>query len=113
MFTDTITTGTIPVTYTKRAPKGARNTWVPSGDLPSNERRMEIGHEVTAAKRVSSLVKFALVRPHPTTGILEEASVRIITTRPASFTNAEMELINNHANLFHTGANFTKVLNQE
>lgn len=113
MYTDTIIVGTIPVTYTRRSPKGARSVFVPSGDTPSNERRLEIGHEVTAAKRVNSLEKFALIRPHPVTGVLEELSIQVKYTRPASATEAEMQLLADHVKSFGTIANVTKIYNQE
>lgn len=113
MFTDTITVGTVPVTYTRRSDKGTRSVFVPAGDTPSNERRLELAHEVTASKRVNSLEKIAITRPHPTSGVLEEASVQVKVVRPASFTDAEMQLLRDHAVLFNTSTNFGKVLNQE
>lgn len=113
MFTDTITTGTTSVTYTRRAPRGNRAVFVPSGDTPSNERRLEISHEVTAAKRVNSLVKFAIVAPHPVTNVLEEGSIQCKIVHPASFTEAQVQLYCDHLVKFLTSGNVTKVFNQE
>lgn len=113
MFTDTITTGTTSVAYVRRAPRGNRAVFVPSGDTPANERRLEIAHEVSAAKRVSSLVKFALTRPNPVTNVLEEGSVQVKLVHPASFTEAECQLLVDHFVKFGIAANVTKVFNQE
>lgn len=113
MFTDTIATGTTSVTYTRRSPRGNRAVFVPSGDIPSNERRLEIAHEVSAARRVNSLVKFALNRAHPTTGVLEEGSVQVKLVHPASFTEAEVQLLADHTVKFLLAANVTKLFNQE
>jgi hypothetical protein len=113
MFNDTITIGTTPVTYTKRAPRGTRSVYVPAGDTPTNERRVELGHEVTTTKRVNSLVKRALVRPNPLTDVLEEGSIQIKIVRPGSFTDAEMQLMRDECVSFLTSTNFAKVLNQE
>lgn len=113
MFTDTIVVGTISVTYTRRSDKGTRSVFVPAGDTPANERRIELAHEVTASKRVNSLEKFAITRPHPITGVLEEASVQVKVVRPASFTDTEMQLLRDHAVLFNSSTNYGKILNQE
>lgn len=114
MFTDTIATGTTSVTYTRRSPNGSnRSRFVPVGDTPANERRIEIAHEVSAAKRVSTLVKIALSRPHPVTSVAEEASVQVKVVHPASFTEAEVQLIVDHFVKFATAANVTKLYNQE
>lgn len=113
MFTDTITVGTTPVSFIRRTMRGLRSVFVPSGDTPSNERRVEIGHEASAAKRVSSLVKFALVRPNPVSNVLEEASIQTKFVHPASFTEAEMQVLADQNAKFWTPANTTKVYNQE
>jgi hypothetical protein len=113
MFTDTIATGTTPVTYVRRSPRGNRACFVPTGDTPQNERRIEIGHEVTAARRVNTLVKVALTRPNPITDVLEEGSVQVKIVHPASFTEAEVQLLADHFVKFATAANVTKLYNQE
>jgi hypothetical protein len=113
MFADTIATGTTSVTYTKRAPRGARSVYVPVGDTPDSERRLELAHEVTSAKRVNSLVKFAKIRPNPITNVLEEGSIQVKIVHPASFTEAEVQLYVDHCVKFLTAANVTKIFNQE
>lgn len=113
MFTDTITVGTTPVTFTRRNPNGARSVFVPSGDIPQDERKLEIAHEVTAARRVNSLVKVSRTRINPTTEVMEEVSFAVKITHPASFTEAEVQLIRDHAVTFLTAGNVTKLFNQE
>lgn len=113
MFNDTIALGTTPVTYTKRSPRGTRSVFVPTGDTPSNERRLEIDHEVTSAKRVNSLVKTALVRAHPVTSVLEEIGIQITIKRPASASEAEVQLIGDHLKTMLSPGNITKLFNQE
>lgn len=113
MFTDTIVIGTVPITYTRRTPKGTRSVFVPVGDTPSNERRLEIAHESTASKRVNSLAKVAQVAPHPVTNVLEEGSIQIKIVRPASFTEAQVQLLADHAAKFLVSGNVTKMFNQE
>lgn len=113
MFADTIATGTTSVTYTRRAPRGTRTVFVPVGDTPDNERKLEVAHEVASSKRVSSLVKFGKIRAHPVTNVLEEASVQVKIVHPASYTEAEVQLIADHAVKFLTPANVTKLFNQE
>lgn len=113
MFTDTIALGTTPVTYTRRAPRGNRSVFVPSGDIPSNERRLEIAHETSAARRVNSLVKVALMLQNPTTSVMEECSIQIKYTHPASFPEATVQLLANHGATMLLPANVTKVYNQE
>jgi hypothetical protein len=113
MFNDTITTGTTAVTFTKRTSAGTRTIWVPVGDTPANERRLEVGHEVSAAKRVSSLVKVAIVRPHPVTSVAEECSLQCKIVHPASFTEAEVQTVVDQGVKFLIAANVTKIYNQE
>lgn len=114
MFTDTIALGTTSVTYTRRTRKGLRDVFVPVGDTPDNERRIELGHEVTASRRVNSLVKIAKVRPNPSnTTVSEEGSIQIKIVHPASFTEAEVQLLADHAKTFLSVANVTKIYNQE
>lgn len=117
MFNDTIVlNNSVPaaVTFTKRSPRGSRNVWVPSGDLPSSERRIEIGHEVTSAKRVNSLVKIAKVTTHPVTNVLEEHSYQVKIVHPASATLADVKDLNAFVcSFFGTAANVEKVFNQE
>lgn len=113
MFTDTISTGTTVVPYIRRTPRGTRTVFVPTGDTPQNERRIEIGHEVTAARRVNTLVKIALVRPNPVTDVLEEGSVQVKLVHPASFTEAEVQLLVDHSVKFLIPGNVTKLYNQE
>lgn len=113
MFTDTITTGTVSVTYTRRSNKGTRSVFVPSGDTPVNERKQEIAHEVTAAKRTNSLVKFAITYQNPITGVLEEVSFNGTWKRPASATEAQVQLVTDHFVKFATAANVTKIFNIE
>lgn len=113
MFNDTIVTGTTPITYTRRSPKGVRSVFVPAGDTPTNERKVEIAHEVTTTKRVNSLVKIAITRPNPVSSVLEELSVQFKIVRPGSATDTEMQLIRDHLVTFATSTNFAKLLNQE
>jgi hypothetical protein len=113
MFTDTLALGTTPVTYVRRSPRGNRSVFVPSGDTPQNERRLEMAHEVSAAKRVSSLNKVALVRPNSVTNVLEEGSIQIKLVHPASFTEAEVQLLADHGKTLLSVANVTKTYNQE
>lgn len=113
MFTDTIALGTTPVTYVSRAPSGGRSIRVPSGDTPANERRLEIASENNAANRVSSMVKVAVRRPHPVTAVSEEASVTVKIVRPASFTEAEIQLAVDHLKTMLSAANVTKLYNRE
>lgn len=113
MFNDTIVIGTTPITYTRRAPKGVRSVFVPAGDTPTNERKMEIAHEVTSTKRVNSLAKVALTRPNPVTTVLEEGSIQVKLVRPGSFTDTEMQLMRDHVVSFLSSTNFAKLLNQE
>lgn len=113
MFNDTIVTGTTSVTYTRRAPRGTRSQFVPVGDTPSNERRMELAHEVTSARRVNTLVKVSLTRPNPSTLVLEEGSVQLKLVHPASFTEAECQLLADHLVKFLVSGNVTKLYNQE
>lgn len=113
MFTDTINLGTTPITYTRRTRRGNRAVFVPTGDVPANERRLEIAHEVSAARRVNSLAKVALTASHPVTNVLEEGSIQIKITHPASFTEAQVQLLADHAKTMLASANVTKLFNQE
>lgn len=115
MFTDTISTGTIAVVYTRR---GSSNTSrilrVPVGDTPANERRMEIAHEVTAAKRVNSMVKFGLTIIDAVTGKTDTADFTCKLSRTANITEAQVQLIVDHLVKFAgVPANVTKIYNQE
>jgi hypothetical protein len=83
------------------------------GDTPANERRKEIGHEVSAAKRVSTLSKTAIVRPHPVTSVPEEAYVLTKIVHPASFTEAEVQTLVDQEVKFLVAGNVTKLFNQE
>lgn len=113
MFTDTIITGTTSVTYVRRAPRGNRAVFVPSGDTPDNERKIEIAHEVAASKRVNSLVKFARMRPHPVTAVPEEISIQVKIVHPSSATQMEVDAIRDHVVVFMTNTNVAKIFNQE
>lgn len=117
MFNDTIELNDLalnPVTFTRRSPRGNRSVFVPSGDTPSDERRIEIGHEVTSAKRVNSLVKFATIAPNPITNVLEEGSVQVKIVHPASFTATQVaELVHSAVVFAADGARVTKIFNQE
>jgi hypothetical protein len=112
MLSDTIVTGTTAVTYTRRSPKGTRSVFVPTGDIPSNERRIEVAHEVTAAKRVNSMVKVALNLANVNL-IVEECSATVKIAHPASFTEAQVQLLVDHLVKFLTAGNVTKLFNQE
>jgi len=116
MFNDTITLpwDTINQTFTRRSPKGNRSVFVISGDSPSDERRVEIAHEVTSGRRVNSLVKFARSRPNPTTNLVEEASVQVKIVHPATFTDADMGRLNELCVGFLSSSGFfAKLYNQE
>lgn len=114
MFTDTITTGTIAVVYTRRGTSNSnRIVRVPVGDTPSNERKMEIAHEVTAAKRVNSLVKFSLTLIDGVTGKTDVVNLSCKLDRTANITEAQVQLVYDHLVKFAIPANVTKIYNQE
>jgi len=115
MFTDTITMGTTPVTYVRRTPRGNRSSFVPSGDTPSDERRLEIAHEVTAARKVNSLAKCSRTRNDPgsTVSKPEEICAQLTLKRPPSCTLAEYLAVADHLISWATTANLTKMYNQE
>lgn len=114
MFNDTITTGTTAVSYTRR---GSSNTnrimRVPVGDPPSNERSMELAHEVTSAKRVNSMVKFGITVIDPVTGKTDTVSLTGKLSRTPNITEAQVQLVVDHFVKFAIPANVTKLYNQE
>lgn len=114
MFPDTITVGTVPVTYTRR---GSSNTSrilrVPVGDPPANERKMELAHEVTAAKRVNSMVKFGITTIDPVTGKVDTVEGTMKISRTANITEAQVKLVADHMVTFLSPSNVTKIYNQE
>lgn len=116
MFSDTISTGTTSVTYARQrhTMPGQRARFSPTGDTGTNERFIEIAHEKTKTKRQNSLVKIGLNRENPTVpGQIEELSIQIKLSIPPSATPAEMELLRDHAVVFFSAANLTKILNAE
>lgn len=116
MLNDTLSIGTTPISYVrqKHAMPGQRARWSPAGDVLTNERFVEVAHETTKSKRLNSLVKVGLNRENPTVpGQVEEISVQIKVSAPASATNAEVELIRDHAVSLLSAATLTKILNGE
>lgn len=116
MLTDTLIKGTTAVSFVRRTPLGGRSKFVPSGDTPANERKVEVSHEVTATRRVNTLEKVSLTRPNPANAaLLEELSVALVIKRPASATEAEIQLLVNQLYTPSGGipGHVTKLYNQE
>lgn len=83
---------TTSVTFARRTPKGVRAQFVPVGDIPVTERKLEIAHEQTASKRVNTLVKVSKQRD--ASGVnLGEASAQFKLVRPGTATLAETILL--------------------
>lgn len=117
MFNDTIVLDNglaANITFVRRNPRGTRQVFVPSGDTPSDEKRIEIGHEVTSAKRVNTLVKFGWVKANPVTNVLEEASIQIKIVHPASTTLEDVQMLSHFAsNFISDNSTVAKLFNQE
>jgi hypothetical protein len=74
---------------------------------------MELAHEVTAAKRVNSMVKFGLTKIDPVTGKVDTVNGTLKLDRTPNITEAEYQLIVDHLVKFAIPANVTKIYNQE
>lgn len=116
MLTDTQIIGTVAVTYTRRAPSGAQSVFVPAGDLPSTERKLRVGHEITKSGTVNTLYAVSHLKqdPNAPTAPSKSAAVQIKIVRPGFVTAADMKVIIDQAVKGLTNAGVQDaLLNQE
>jgi len=95
MLNDTQTLGTIPVNYIRRASSGTLSNFVPSGDTPSNERKLRVGHEVAKSQTVNSLYAVSHLKSDPANPAApaKPAAVQVKIIRPGFVSATDMKLI--------------------
>lgn len=115
MLSDTISLGTVVVSFVRRAYSGLKSQFVPTGDTPANERKLTVGHEKLKSGGVKTLfgVSHVILDPGSPVGATQVITVNLTISRPKFATATQVKLAVDQAVTGLTPAMVDKLFNQE